>query len=149
MVEILYKLPAVVILGAVVATFFSLYKNNRSPQTRIWLAAWIVMLLRTSAQAFGLSFISERSVNAFDLACLELSGMLFFLSDTKIYDVPRLRAPLLLTLTIPAILYALLFGYSVEVRWMYLTLLAGLTVGAFSWIVFFFGREIYGYARII
>jgi len=70
MVEILYKLPAVIILAAVVATFVSLYRNNRSPHTRLWLAAWVVMLLRTSAQAFGPIFIAERAINAFDLAAL-------------------------------------------------------------------------------
>ena len=149
MIEILHKLPAVIILAAVVATFVSLYRNNRSPHTRLWLAAWVVMLLRTSAQAFGALFVSERAINAFDLAALELSGMLFFLSGTKIYEVPRLRAPLLLSLTIPAILYAVLFGYSVEIRWMYLALLASLAIGALSWIFFFFGRTVHSYSRVI
>jgi two-component system NtrC family sensor kinase len=149
MAEILYKLPAVIILAAVVATFVSLYRNNRSPHTRLWLAAWVVMLLRTSAQAFGPIIISERAINAFDLAALELSGMLFFLSGTKIYEVPRLRAPLLITLTSPAILYAVLFGYSVEARWIYLLLLASLAIGALCWILFFFGRTVHSYSRVI
>ena len=149
MEEILYKLPAVIVLAAVVATFVSLYRNNRSPHTRLWLAAWVVMLLRSSAQAFGPIFISERAINAFDLAALEFSGMLFFLSGTRIYEVARLRAPLLLTLTIPAILYAVLFGYSVETRWIYLLLLASLMGGALSWIFFFFGRAVHSYSKII
>ena len=149
MVEILYKLPAVIILAAVVATFVSLYRNNRSPHTRLWLAAWVVMLWRTLVQAFGALVVSERAINAFDLAALELSGMLFFLSGTKIYEVPRLRAPLLLTLTIPAILYAVLFGYSVETRWMYLVLLAGVAIGGLAWIFYFFGRTIHSYSKTI
>lgn len=149
MVEILHKLPAVIILAAVVATFVSLYRNNRLPHTRLWLAAWVVMLWRTLVQAFGALFISERAINAFDFAALELAGMLFFLSGTKIYEVPRLRAPLLLTLTIPAILYAVVFGYAVEARWIYLVLLASLTIGSLVWMFSFFGRAVHSYSRVI
>src|SRR5579864_6396719 len=104
MIEILYKLPAVVIISAVVATFVSLYRNNRAPHTRLWLAGWAVMLFRACAQAAGPLVFPENWINAIDLACLEFSGMLFFLSGAEIFEVQRLRTAFLLTLNIPVIL---------------------------------------------
>lgn len=150
MFDVLNKLPAVLILGAVVATFVSLYRNHRSARTRLWLAAWVLMLLRAIVQAAAMELgASEKFVNAFDLAALQFSGMLFFLSGTRIFEVPRLRPALLVTLCVPAVVYGILFGYSVELIWPYVVLILVLMGSTAAWTLWFFGREIKGYQGLI
>jgi two-component system NtrC family sensor kinase len=150
MFDVLNKLPAVLILGAVVATFVSLYRNHRSARTRLWLAAWVLMLLRAIVQAAAMELgASEKFANAFDLAALQFSGMLFFLSGTRIFEVPRLRPALLVTLCVPAVVYGILFGYSVELIWPYVVLILVLMGSTAAWTLWFFGREIKGYQGLI
>ncbi len=149
MVDILKDAAMFLILGAIVATFLSLFRHRPAPQNRLWLAAWILIALRAALEAFGAAArIPVRYQGAIIPAILEVSAVLFVLSETKIFEVPRLRRPLLLTLVTPAFLYSFLQGLGVQQRGVYLLLMGALVIGALAWVISFFGRNIHGYSRL-
>ncbi len=149
MVDIFKNGSTSLVLAAVVATFMSLYRHRPTPQKRLWMSAWIILALRATIQAFGRAAgIPAHYQAAIVQGALELSGTFFLLSETKLFEVPRFRLPLLLSVGIPATLYGMLRGFDVQQRWIYMLLIAALGCGAVLWIVFVLGKNIGEYTRL-
>ena len=115
-----HRLPTILLLGALVPIFWSLCRSDRSLRVRLWLIAWIVVLIRVTVQVFGTPLgLSDSAINAIDLGGLQLTGVVLLVSMTRIVQDSRHRWPFFLVLALPSIAYAGLFSYGYSHLWVY------------------------------
>jgi hypothetical protein len=83
MSRFMQKLPTLLILGVLVATFVALRRYSPSRRIRYWIFAWALIFLHFSAEAFRPHLaLREEALQFTDLAALELCGIVFLFSLT-------------------------------------------------------------------
>src|SRR5437868_9708493 len=102
MTDAFYKLPTVLILGALVVILAFLRKQNDTPTFRLWLTAWVLIFIRFALQLVYTAFgFSSPFYLAVDMGILQVSGVLFLTSVTATVDISRRRWALLTCASIP------------------------------------------------
>jgi len=145
-----HRLPTILLLGALVPIFWFLYRSNRSYRVRLWLIAWIVVLIRVIAQVFGARMgMSEILVNAIDLGGLQLTGVVLLVSMTRIFHDPGQRWPFFLMLATPSIAYAELFAVGYSNVWVFASVGIVMGFGGLLWVIFYHRRRIERYMLTI
>ncbi|MBV9075601.1 MAG: hypothetical protein JOZ10_18415 [Acidobacteria bacterium] len=141
-----HRLPTILLLGALVPIFWFLCRSDRSYRVRLWLAAWVAVLVRITVQVFGAQLgLSATAVNAIDLGGLQLTGVLLLLSMTRIAEDARQRWLFFLVLAIPSIAYAELYSFGSSRLWMFG--LAGICfgLGSVAYVVLYHRRHLETY----
>jgi two-component system, NtrC family, sensor kinase len=141
-----HRLPTILLLGALVPIFCFLYGSNRTYRVRLWVIAWIVVLIRVIVQVFGPNMgMSWPLINALDLGGLQLSGVVLLVSMTRIFEDPKQRWPFFLVVSIPSVAYAVLYALNYPHLWLFV--LAGFVFGAGSvaWILTYHRRNLQKY----
>ncbi|MGE5073338.1 MAG: sensor histidine kinase, partial [Anaerolineae bacterium] len=138
MSEILARLSPVLVTGVVVAVFFALQRQNPSVRVRLWLAAWVMMLLRfaifTLPDNFPPPGLTANLLSIAGSAALDLAGILFLVSLTAATVLERkARIGLLATLSLPVIAYTALEVYESRRPWAYAVCVAVLFFGGAGW----------------
>jgi two-component system NtrC family sensor kinase len=111
--QLLDKLPTILVLGVLVATFFSLRRHMPSTRMKLWGVAWGLIFLHFFVQVLETrSGVVEQVIEAIDLGALELSAIVFLISLSTFADERLKRWAMLLTLGLPAVLHA--FGASLN-----------------------------------
>lgn len=145
-----HKLPTIILLGALVPIFWSLYRGDRTARVRFWLIGWIVVLVRIFIQVFGDNLgLSPDVVNGVDLGGLQLAGVVFLVSMTRIFQDQRQRLPFFLALAAPSVIYAELFSFNYPHHWV--PALLGVTMGiaAFLWVILYHRKNLERYLLVI
>jgi hypothetical protein len=118
MTDAFYKLPTVLILGALVLVLASLRKQDKSATFRLWLVAWILIFVRFTMQVLYTAWsLSDPVYLAVDMAILQVSGVLFLTSVSSVVNIPKRRTRLLSGLAVPIAVYAVLAAYQSDQSW--------------------------------
>jgi two-component system NtrC family sensor kinase len=124
MTDAFYKLPTVLILGALVLVLAFLRKKDKSATFRLWLVAWILIFVRFALQVLYTAWsLSDPVYLAVDMAILQVSGVLFLTSVSSVVNIPKRRARLLSGLAVPIAVYAVLAAYQSDQSWAYVVCL--------------------------
>lgn len=111
MPQLLDKLPTILVLGVLVATFFSLRRHMPSARMQMWGFAWGLIFLHFFVQVLETrTGVAEQIIEAIDLSALELSGLVFLVSLSSFAEESAKRWVLLTALGAPSVLHA--FGSS-------------------------------------
>jgi signal transduction histidine kinase len=133
LVSFLHRLASVIAIGALVAIFVALYRQNRSARVRFWLFGWTLVLPHMALSEF------VRPVAApwvlLELASIYLASTAFLVSVSKVTEVRHLRVRLFLLMSVPGVLYAALFAKQVQEPWPYLLCVLVGYLGGATWIV--------------
>jgi signal transduction histidine kinase len=138
MTEIITRMSPVLITGVVVAVFFALQRQNPSVRVRLWLAAWVMMLLRFCIFLLPDNVpppgLLNNVLSTVAIAALDLAGVLFVVSLTAaVVAERRARAGLILTLSVPVIVYTALEVYNSQNWHAYAVCLGVLFFGGAVW----------------
>jgi two-component system, NtrC family, sensor kinase len=107
MTPLMEKLPTLLILGALVATFIALRKHSHSRRVGFWIFAWALILLHFCSEAFKPHLrLAEETQLFVDLLALELSGIVFLVSLTPFARLRWRGAAVLALLALPVSLHA-------------------------------------------
>jgi two-component system, NtrC family, sensor kinase len=145
-----HRLPTILLLGALVPIFYFLYRSNRTYRVRLWVIAWIVVLIRVIVQVFGPKMgMSWPLINALDLGGLQLSGVVLLVSMTRIFEDPKQRWPFFLMLALPSVTYAELYALDYGHLWLFA--LAGVVfgTGSVAWIWIYHRRNLQKYMVVV
>ena len=132
MASLLQKLPAILVLCALLAIFLSLRKDANKPAIRLWIVAWGFILLHFLAQVWESDpGWPGRLFSTLDLGGLELAGVVFIASMAQaLVEPPWSRRTFLLIVGVPVGLTAVLSGAAFNQYWMYVACLATIFVAA-------------------
>lgn len=138
MTEIFARLPPALITGVVVAVFFALQRQNPSVRVRLWLAAWVMMLLRFVIFMLPDNWpppgLLNNILGIVGTAALDLAGLLFLVSLTsKLVHYPKARTWMLVSMGVPILAYTTLEIYNSQRFWAYAVCVAVLLIGGVLW----------------
>ena len=115
MLEALHKLPTIILLGALVVILAFLRKQHPTARFRLWLVGWVLIFIQSVTEAMapllGLPVFNE---NIWGLASVQLASILFMVSVSGVYRIPRYRSTFIWSLGGLMSAYALLLGTSVK-----------------------------------
>jgi two-component system, NtrC family, sensor kinase len=138
MALLLQKLPTLLVLAVLVSIFVSLQRHVRSPRLRLWTLAWGLIFVHFLVQIFeDKSGLPGQVAYSLDLACLQLSGVVFLVSLTTAVDIRQRRWALLAVLGTPITLYTLAFSFDKDLPWFYVTCLTVSAAAAIAWLLKF------------
>jgi signal transduction histidine kinase len=141
----MHSLPAVLVLGTLVAIFFAQHRRHRSGRVRLWVVAWCLIFLRFAVDLVPAHGQAENLVAAFELSCLMLAGFVFLISVSPVIE-RRVPASLLLGhFTVACIAYAALVSWQVTAAWPYIACLACVFVGGAAWTAYGQHRPLHAY----
>jgi two-component system NtrC family sensor kinase len=145
MIDAFYQLPTTLILGALVLILAAMRRQNHTPRFRMWLLAWVLLFLRSALQISWQSLgLDSKFYGALDMGILMLSSILFCASVSIISRTRQRRAQLLLSVTLPMVVYAVMMAYGVTSPWPYILCL--LAAGAAVAILRYLSHENTGFA---
>jgi len=111
--QLLDKLPTILVLGVLVATFLSLRRHMPSVRMQLWGFAWGLIFLHFFVQVLEThTGLTEQLIEAVDLSALELSGLVFLVSLCPFAEKRNGRWGMTLILSTLAVLHA--FGASLN-----------------------------------
>ena len=144
-----HRLPTILLLGALVPIFWFLYRSNRSYRVRLWLIAWVLVLIRVFVQVFGRRIgLSQHLVDAIDLGGLQLSGIVLLTSVTRIFQHPSHRWPFFLLAAVPSVAYAELFAFGYSRIWPYMLIGTTLGVGVLLYVILYYRKNLEKYILV-
>ncbi len=128
----LEQLPTVLLLGALVAIFFSLRRRDRSPRVVYWLIGWDLIFLHffVSLLYLGTAPHLRRFI---EIGTLPLAGIAFLVSVSASIHRTRGLRRLAILAAIPASAYSALLAWQVQARWPYLASFFVLAAGGAGW----------------
>ena len=113
------ELPIIIILAVLVGIFVSVQRNSPSPRVKIWTYAWALAFLHFFARVFEThTGLSERLIEGVDLACVQLSGVVFLSSVAFENDERRKRIKFTALLAVPVLLHPFFFTLGWGVPWV-------------------------------
>ena len=131
--EAMQSLPAVLVLGTLVAIFFALHRRHRSARVRLWVAGWCLIFLRFAVDLVPAHSHIDQLVSTFQLSGLLLAGFVFLISVSPIVERPVPAALMLGQFTVACIAYAALASWQVATAWPYIACLVCVFVGGAAW----------------
>jgi signal transduction histidine kinase len=144
--EAMHSLPAVLVLGTLVAIFFALQRRHRSPRVRLWVLAWCLIFLRFAVDLVPThSELIDALVSTFQLTGLSLAGFVFLISVSPIIERRRPAAILLTQFTVACLGYSALVSWQVTHPWPYVACLVCVFAGGAAWIAYGAGRPLHAY----
>lgn len=144
--EAMHSLPAVLVLGTLVAIFFALQRRHRSARVRLWVLAWCLIFLRFAVDLVPThSEFIDALVSTFQLTGLTLAGFVFLISVSPIVERRRASAILLTQLTVACIGYSALLSWQVAHAWPYVACLVCVFAGGAAWIAYGARRPLHAY----
>jgi two-component system, NtrC family, sensor kinase len=144
--EAMHSLPAVLVLGTLVAIFFALQRRHQSTRVRLWITAWCLIFLRFAVDLIPVhSALGQSLVSTFQLSGLTLAGFVFLISVSPVIE-HRVPASLLLgQFAVASIGYAGLESWQVAAAWPYIACLVIVFVGGAAWTAYGQHRPIHAY----
>ena len=113
------ELPIIIILAVLVGIFVSVQRNSPSPRVKIWTYAWALAFLHFFARVFEThTGLSEKLIEAVDLAGVQLSGIVFLSSVAFENDERSKRLKFSALLAIPVLLHPFFFTLGWGVPWI-------------------------------
>jgi signal transduction histidine kinase len=128
----LRQLPWVLMTGALVAIFLSLQRRVSFIRVRYWIAGWGLMLLHLLSPLFETGTVTPHFAAFVELSTLQLACLVFLISVSGVEDRFSAATLLAVMLAAPLVVYALLMGWEVAVRWPYLLCLGLFCFGGAS-----------------
>jgi two-component system NtrC family sensor kinase len=145
MTDAFYQLPTTIILGALVLILAAMRRQNHTPRFRMWLLAWVLLFLRSALQiSWQRLGIDRQFYAALDMGILMLSSILFCASVSIITRTRERRTQLLVSVTLPMVVYAVMMAYGVASPWPYILCL--LVAGAAAALLRYLIHENTGFA---
>jgi signal transduction histidine kinase len=120
----LVGLPSVLVLGFLVAIFFSLQRRHTSGQERYWLIGWGLMFLHFLADTLPPGLVNGHLQEAILLSTVQLAGAAFLMSVSWRSGQDWPSRGLGLALALPLLAYAALLAWQVQHRWLFLVCIA-------------------------
>src|SRR5258706_1088029 len=120
-----YKLPTLILLGALVLIFAFVRRQNRTMRFRLWLFAWVLIFARLALFLLfreGLGY--GHFLGGFDLSLLLLAALIFMISVSTISENRTARVTLFFGVGLPLVGYAFTLGYHPTGHWIYAVYLA-------------------------
>lgn len=145
MQDFVRHLPAPLILGTLVGIFLSVYRDNRTSRVRFWIVAWSLIFLHFLVPIFTFHAGALNSfVLAFDSTTLPVAGIAFIFSLAPLRMTERSRWISFFGLSLPVIVYSLLWAYESTSRVLEAVCLALVTFGGAALYQYFcVDRDIY------
>jgi signal transduction histidine kinase len=144
--EAMHSLPAVLVLGTLVAIFFALHRRNRSTRVRLWIAAWCLILLRFAVDIVPAhSALGEEFVVALELTGLTLAGFVFLISVSPVIEHPAAASFLLGQFSVACVAYSALMAWQVTAGWPYIACLLCIFMGGAAWTAYGKHRPLHAY----
>jgi two-component system, NtrC family, sensor kinase len=134
--EAMHSLPAVLVLGTLVAIFFALQRRHRSMRVRLWVTGWCLIFLRFAVDLVPAHGRIDALVSTFQLAGLMLAGFVFLVSVSPIVERRTATLILLAQLTLACGGYAALVSWQVTAAWPYVACLVSVFAGGAAWIAY-------------
>lgn len=129
-------LPNLLVIGALVAIFFSLQTHNRTPRLRLWLFGWCLIFAHFAVSLVDFTDGPLQSLQiTLQLSTLAVAGMSFLVSMTSLVTSDRMRERVLFAIGAPVVLYAALLAWDINSRFAYSAIAAALTLGGATWLV--------------
>lgn len=103
--QIVDKIPSIIVLSSLVGLFLALYRKHRTLRVRFWAFGWGLILLHYVLRTYGsvtghLPFL----LIAVDLVALQVAGVAFLISTSRIAERRRTRLVLLTVLALGSVL---------------------------------------------
>lgn len=137
MAELFTRMPPALITGVVVAVFFALQRQSPSVRVRLWLAAWVMMLLRFCIFLLPADFpppgLWSNLLTTVGIAALDIAGILFVVSLTQVALHARARVWLIVTLAAPIVAYTALEVWNAPQMWLYAICVAAFFAAGAIW----------------
>lgn len=137
MAELFTRMPPALITGVVVAVFFALQRQSPSVRVRLWLAAWVMMLLRFCIFLLPADFpppgLWSNLLATVGIAALDIAGILFVVSLTQVALHARARVWLVATLAAPIVAYTALEVWNAQQMWLYAVCVAAFFLAGAVW----------------
>jgi two-component system NtrC family sensor kinase len=114
--QFLDKLPTILVLGVLVATFLSLRRHMPSVRMQLWGFAWGLIFVHFFVQVLETrTGRAEQLIEAVDLCALELSGLVFLVSLWPWVEKRKWRLAMTFTLGSLAVLHA----FAASLNWQH------------------------------
>src|SRR5271166_134466 len=118
-------LPALIALAILVAVFAAISRHHTRERVRLWLAGWILVLLRAAVQFLNPPEPAWFHLNAaISLCSLELAGIAFVVSVSPRASTRRRQLALGLILGLPALAYTNAMIAGIEAHAFYYAVVA-------------------------
>lgn len=135
----LQQLPAVLIVGVVVAVLAAVQRRHSTSRMRWWLLAWGMLFLHFLAhfalQAQFQSAALMRAAGIVDRGAQVLAAVAFLVSVSSVWDLPGRRIILAALLGLPSFVYAALWVWPVQAAWPYAAAVLVLLIGGVAWML--------------
>lgn len=137
----LNELPAILIFGALVAVFVSLYRHEPTPRMRFWIAGWAVIFLHLVADGSNVRnpFLAW-FLQTIHFSTLQIAGAVFLVSITNLIHRPKLRRLAIAFMATPSLIYVGLWVAGVQARPLYYLLVIWMSFGAGVWFIFWWHK---------
>jgi len=122
-------LPALIALAILVAVFAAISRQHTRERVRLWLAGWILVLLRAAVQFANPRPHGVRLDLAIGLSAMELASATFVVSVAPRANTPARQALLTAVLALPAVTYSIADVASVTFSALYYAIAAAGLLG--------------------
>jgi PAS domain S-box-containing protein len=116
------------VMSVVVTLFTWIYIRNREQLVGLWLLGWTAVLVYFGAGLLGsFSLLGKNWTHFILVAMLDIAGVCFVLSVSKVYTTASRRILYFLSFGVPAIVYRALEIWAVQFTWVFPVLIIGST----------------------
>src|SRR5579871_1175405 len=116
------------VMSVLVALFTWIYVRNREQRVGLWMMGWIAILAHFAVNLMAnFSLLGPQWTDFLAVATLDLAGVSFVLSVSRVYATPRRRALYFLMLGVPSILYAAVADWPPHQKWIFPAIVIGST----------------------
>ncbi len=130
----LRELPSILIVGALVSVFVSLYRHERTPRMRFWIAGWTLIFLHSlvdciDAHSPALVWLLQ----TVHVSALHIAGVAFLISVTDVIHFPKFRRLALAYIAIPSVIFFGMWAAGIRTSPFYYLILIWNLFGAGVW----------------
>ncbi len=137
----LRALPTLLVVGALVAIFLSIQRQNRTPRLRLWLFGWGLVFVHLCLELISpLSGVPGRLLVTAQLSTLAVAGVSFVVSVTTLVFSDLTRVRILTATAIPLTANAAMLAWGAEERWLYLLLSSWVAYGGVVWFLLWYRK---------
>jgi signal transduction histidine kinase len=129
----LVEMPSLLVLGLLVALFFSLQRRYSSRQVQYWLLGWGLMFVHFLANMLLSGRADDRLLSLVVLSTVQLAGAAFLMSVSWRPDQGQQARWVELTVAVPLVAYGGLLAWQVQYRWPFLACIAAFFLAEAGW----------------
>jgi signal transduction histidine kinase len=147
--DILNKIPTFLTVAVLVIIFVCLKRHARNARLTLWAVGWTMVFIHFLAQLLEPANGSASALLfAVDTGSLQAAAVAFLVSVSSVGEDRRKRTLLLLAVGVPAVAYAVLYGYDVQSRSLYVLCLLASFGGGITF-AFWVHRRLTAYLGLI